>query len=179
MPKLAAGGYHTWNEDDIAQFEARHPIGTKARLAFALLLFSAQRRADVIKLGRGNIRGNAIELVQQKTGTPLLLPIHPTLAEIIAKTKVLGIATFLTTARGVAFTPIGFSGWFSDKVAEAGLSGLSGHGLRKSCVVRLAEAGCSASLIGAVTGHRTLGEIDRYVKAASQARMARDAMARI
>ena len=34
-PKLGSEGWHTWTEEEIAQFEAMHPIGSKARLAFA------------------------------------------------------------------------------------------------------------------------------------------------
>ena len=33
------------------RYEARHPIGTKARLAFDLLLYTGVRRSDVVKLG--------------------------------------------------------------------------------------------------------------------------------
>jgi integrase len=32
-------------------YEARHPIGTKARLAFDLLLYTGVRRSDVVRLG--------------------------------------------------------------------------------------------------------------------------------
>src|SRR6516164_7710942 len=31
---VKSDGFHTWNEDEIAQFEAHHPIGSKPRLAF-------------------------------------------------------------------------------------------------------------------------------------------------
>jgi hypothetical protein len=53
--KLAASksdGHHSWTEDEIVRFEARHAIGTRARLAFGLLLYTAQRRADVVGMGR-------------------------------------------------------------------------------------------------------------------------------
>jgi Phage integrase family len=61
----------------------------------------------------------------------------------------------------------------------AGLSKqCSAHGLRKAACRRLAEAGCSASEIAAISGHATLGEVQRYTKAADQARMARAAMER-
>jgi integrase len=43
-------GYHTWTTEEVRQFEARHPIGTKARLALALLLFTGQRRSDIVSL---------------------------------------------------------------------------------------------------------------------------------
>jgi integrase len=54
----------------------------------------------------------------------------------------------------------------------------SPHGLRKAACRRLAEAGCSANEIAAISGHATLSEVQRYTKAADQARMARNAMAR-
>ena len=41
-------GIHTWTESKIAQFEAHHPIGSKPRLALALLLYTVQRRGDVV-----------------------------------------------------------------------------------------------------------------------------------
>jgi hypothetical protein len=44
-------GHATWSEEHIARFEAHYAIGTKPRLAFALLLDTAQRRGDVIRMG--------------------------------------------------------------------------------------------------------------------------------
>ena len=64
-------GFRTWGEDEIAQFEAVHPIGTRARLAFALLLYTAQRRSDVIRMGRQHVRDGFITIRQEKTGAVL------------------------------------------------------------------------------------------------------------
>jgi integrase len=170
-------GFRTWNEDDIAAFEARHPIGTRERLALALLLCTAQRRGDVVRMGRQHIRNGAVEVTQQKTGTKLAVPIHPDLQGAIA-----GMAsnhlTFLTTSFGKPFTAAGFTNWFREACNAAGLpKGTSAHGLRKAAARRLAEAGCSANVIASITGHKSLNEIERYTKAADQARMARDGMA--
>jgi integrase len=44
-------GVLAWTEPDAVRYEARHPIGTKARLAFDLLLYTGVRRSDVVKLG--------------------------------------------------------------------------------------------------------------------------------
>ena len=41
-----------WTDAEIAEYEARHPIGSKARLALALLLYTGQRRSDVVTMGR-------------------------------------------------------------------------------------------------------------------------------
>jgi hypothetical protein len=46
LKPLKGDGYHTWTEAELQQFEARHPVGSKPRLALALLLYSAQRRSE-------------------------------------------------------------------------------------------------------------------------------------
>jgi hypothetical protein len=52
-PKVRpSDGHHTFNDEEIAQYEARHLIGSKARLAFALGLYTTQRGGDVVRLGR-------------------------------------------------------------------------------------------------------------------------------
>jgi integrase len=56
LPKHKSESHHAWTDAEISQFEVHHPIGTKARLAFALLLYTAQRRGDVIRMGPQHIR---------------------------------------------------------------------------------------------------------------------------
>ena len=73
------GSHHTWTDQELAAYEARWPLGTRERLAFALLLYTGQRVGDIVKLKRSDIIGGGIQLVQQKTGTPLAIPIHPAL----------------------------------------------------------------------------------------------------
>jgi integrase len=60
MPK--SDGHHTWTEDEIAQFEAHHPVGSKPRLALGLAIYTGQRRGDVIRLGRQHIRDGVLTL---------------------------------------------------------------------------------------------------------------------
>jgi integrase len=177
--RIKSDGYHTWNETEIAQFEARHPIGSKARLALALLLYTAQRRSDVVRIGPQHIRNGVVAIRQDKTGAHLDIPVHQDLAGIIAATPS-GHLSLLVTVHGKPFTRSGFSDWFRDRCKEAKLpKHCSAHGLRKAACRRLAEAGCSANQIAAITGHVTLNEVARYTKAADQARMARDGMAAI
>jgi integrase len=175
LAPVKSDGYRTWAEEDIAKFEATHPIGSRARLALALLLYTAQHRSDIVRLGRQHIRGAAIHLQQQKTGVVLAIPLHPDLAMVIGETKSEHL-TFLTTQSGKPFTPGSFANWFREMCSEAGLSGLSSHGLRKAACRRLAEAGCSANVIAAISGHTSLREVQRYTAAADQARMAKAAI---
>ena len=53
---VKSDGFHTWNEDEIAQFEAHHPIGSMPRLALALGLETGQAKQDVIAMGPQHIR---------------------------------------------------------------------------------------------------------------------------
>jgi integrase len=169
-------GWHTWSTAEIAQFLTRHPIDTRAGLALALLLYTGQRRGDVIRMGRQHVRAGFLQVRQAKTGAVLEIPLHPALQEILAAHPAEHL-TFLTTQAGKPFTAAGFTGWFRDRCREAGLPlGLSAHGLRKATCRRLAEAGCSANQIAAISGHTTLREVERYTKAANQKRMAAAAM---
>jgi integrase len=172
-PKFRSAGFYTWTEDDIAAFEAKHPVGSRARLAFALLLYTAQRRADVLHMGRQHVRNGLIHVRQSKTGAALAIPLHPELKAVLEAAPAEHL-TFLTTRDGRSFHPDGFSHWFKRKCQEAGLpSRASAHGLRKAACRRLAELGCSANVIAAISGHSTLREVARYTAAADQIRLAR------
>jgi len=178
LPRVRAGTICSWSEADIAAFEARWEPGTRERLAMALLLYTAARRGDMVGFGPQHIRNGVLAYRQQKTGRALEIPVHPELSAVLAASPK-GHLTFLTTVAGAAFTASGFGGLFRRWCNEAGLSHCSAHGLRKAQARRLAEAGCSAHEIAAITGHKTLAEVQRYADAASQSRMARSAMATV
>ncbi len=180
--KHRAKGYPTWSEAEIAQYEAHWPSGTRQRLALALLLYTAQRRSDVVRMGRQHVTGRTMRVRQMKTSTELEIPIHAALATEIAQVPQ-GQLVFLLTHEGPdakAFTAGGFYNRFVAWAQEAGVPpGRSPHGLRKACARRLAEAGATTHQIAAVTGHKNLAEVELYTRAANQKRMAVAGMARI
>ena len=165
-------GFPTWGDAEIAAFRGYHALGTRARLAFELVLCTVQRRGDVIRMGPQHVRNGLLHVRQEKTGERLDLPILPELRTALEAGPG-GHLTFLTTAHGKPFTAAGFGNWFREICDEAGLQGFSAHGLRKAGCRRLAEAGCTASEIAAWSGHRTLGEVARYTRAADQVALAR------
>ena len=59
------------------------------------------------------------------------------------------------------------------------MHGCSAHGLRKAAARRLAEAGCTAHEISAITGHASLREVARYTEAADRRKLAASAMAKV
>ena len=150
---------------------------------FALLLYTGQRRGDVVGLGRQDVAGDLLVIDQGKTDggeeAHLEIPVHPKLREIIEQTPTVGVKTFLVTHFGKPYTAPGFGNWFRELCDAAGCHGVSAHGLRKATARRLAEIGCSANQIAAITGHATLKEVQRYTSAADRKRMAREAMAKL
>lgn len=172
--KVDSKGFHTWTEEEIARFEATHAVGTRARLAFDLLLWTGQRGGDVRLMGPDLTKGGRLVLSQEKTDVDLSLPILKPLADSLL-TAPIGAATFLVTRSGEPFTRKGFGNWFRDQCDKAALPHCSAHGLRKSAARRLAEAGCSNQQIKAWTGHTTDSEVARYTAAASQVALSDDA----
>ena len=174
--KNRSTGFHSWTEDEITQFEAKHPIGTQARLALGLHLYTAQRRGDVVKMGRQHIRDGVLTLRQSKTGVEVEIPISPELAEIIDAVPKDRL-TFLVTERGKPFTAQGYGDRFREWCREAGLPEVCGsHGLRKAASRWLAERGCNVHEIMSITGHKTLKDIARYTAAFDRRQAAVSAM---
>jgi integrase len=97
-------GHHTWSEAEVLQFETFHPVGSKPRLALALGLYTAQRRGDVIRMGRQHIKNGVLSVMQEKTGARLAIPVHPELQAILDATPS-GQLTFLTTKTGKSYAP--------------------------------------------------------------------------
>ena len=175
-------GWHSWTEAEIGQFEAFHLIGSKPRLAMALMLYTAIRRSDAVRLGPQHLSNGKLTVRAQKTsrttGTTLEIPVHPALAEVLAKTPTTHL-TYLVTEYGQPFTVAGFGGWFRAACDQAGLPNCSAHGLRKSSCRRLAEAGCSEHEIAAISGHENLSEVRTYTRAAAQSKLAQSAISAV
>ncbi|MEM6539454.1 MAG: tyrosine-type recombinase/integrase [Pseudomonadota bacterium] len=176
--KLRTGstGYRTWTETEIEALYDRHPVGSRASLAFDLLIYTGQRRADVVRIGRQQVRDGALTTRQSKTGTEVEISVHPELRvslEALPKKKI----TFLLTEYGKPFAVAGLANWFRDRVSEAGIPrGLLAHGLRKAACRGLAEAECTAPQIMAISGDRNLKELQTYIEAADKLRWAREAI---
>jgi integrase len=171
-------GFRPWGEEQIQAFRALYPLGSRARLAFELLLGTVQRRADVVRMGPQHVRDGLLHVTQQKTGAELEIPVLPELQAALDATPS-GHLTFLTTKSGKPFSAAGFGEWFHGRCNEAGLQGFSAHGLRHTGCTRLADAGCTGHEIAAWSGHRTLREVSRYTQKADQRALARAAKTKL
>jgi integrase len=181
LPKHKGSSHHSWTDGEVARFQAHHAIGTGARLALELLLQTAQRRGDVIRMGPQHIRigpeGPELYVKQEKTGVELLIPVSPELQEALDAAPRTHL-TFLVTKTGRPFRGDDFSEQFRAWCDAAGLPRrCTAHGLRHASLARIANAGGDPHHIAAYSGHKSLRMIQHYTKAADQARLAREAMA--
>lgn len=178
MLRYRSQGFHTWTEAEVAAFERRWPVGTKERLAFDLLLYTAQRSGDVRQMTKQQVQGGRVTVRQEKTGQLVDISQHPQLKASLAARPSKHLI-LLTTEQGKPFTAKGFGNWISKAAERAEVPHCSAHGLRKAAARRLAEAGCSAHEIMAITGHQTLKEVERYTREAGRRDLADSAMKRI
>lgn len=172
-------GYHAWTPEEVQQFEKRHPIGTKARLALALLLFTGQRRSDITRFGRQHVRNGRLTFTQHKgrrhKPKQLTLPILPALQRIIDASPC-GDMTFLVNDLKRPFTDAGFGNKFRDWCNQAGLRHCSAHGLRKAGATIAANNGATTKQLMAIFGWSSSKMADLYTRGADQKRLAEDAM---
>ena len=175
--RYESDGHRTWSEEDIAAYRKRWKIGTTERLAMEVLLHTGLRRSDAVRIGWKHVVSGRIEIVAQKTGVDLSIPIRAELMSFIMKCPKDG-DTFISKSGGAARSEKAFSAYISEAAAKAGLpEGSSPHGLRKAACRRLAESGCSARQIMAITGHTDIREVERYCREAEQKLLADAAMA--
>ncbi|WP_031293265.1 tyrosine-type recombinase/integrase [Sphingobium sp. HDIP04] len=178
--KAKAGTFHTWTEEEIAQYRAHHDLGTKARLALELILWTAQRKGDAFLLGPADLENDRFGITQGKTGKAMRLSMAPQLrAAIDAMPPEKGDGPYLRTSYGKAFqSAASFGNWFRKQCNDAGLpKRCSAHGLRKAMMRRGAERGLSQQQLKSMSGHSRDEEVRVYTQAANQEVMNAEAVA--
>ena len=182
LEKYRLGTHHSWTDAELAQYERHWKLGTRERLAYALLLYTAQRGGDIAKMTRSDIVNGYIRVSQDKVRkgdtNELMIPIHPALARALKAGPVVGMQHLITDARG---RPLKALTALIERAARlAGLpSRCVAHGLRKAALRRLSEHQATTKEIAAMSGHRSLKEIERYTDHADQARLAQSAVAKL
>jgi integrase len=169
-------GHHPWESSECAKFEEFYPLGTRARLAYALLLQAGQSKCDVVRMGRQHIRGNMMSMRRQKTGVMFNIEVMPILRDAIDAMPASNHLTFLVTGQGNPFTAAGFGNHFRDLCDAAGLpKRCTSHGLRKAAATYLAERGATDHQLMAWFGWTSISQAQVYTKSANRRVMARGA----
>lgn len=177
--RSGSDGFHTWTIDEVETFENFYPIGTPARLAFALMMYLGVRRSDLVRLGPQHVRNGWITFVvfkgRNRERVELSLPILPPLQAVLDGTPC-GNLTFLVTSFGKPFTSNGFGNRMRKWCNDAGLPDCSSHGLRKAGATIAAENGATDHQLMAIFGWKTIKQAAHYTKKARQKKLARAAM---
>ncbi|WP_061849855.1 tyrosine-type recombinase/integrase [Bradyrhizobium sp. DOA1] len=175
---IKTDGFHIWTIDEVARFVEHHGLGSKAVLALALLLFTGQRRGDVIKMGPQHVKDGSMRLRRGKNGESGSIPVLPPLQAVIDASEI-GHLTYLVTAFGKPFSDAGIGNWFRDRCDEAGLPHCSAHGLRKAGATIAADLGASDEQLMALFGWRSRRQVSTYTRGANQKKLAHEAGSRI
>jgi site-specific recombinase XerD len=175
MPK--SKGHHTWTDDEIAQYRKHWPLGTQQRLVMEFALETTSRRGEVVRLGPQHIRNGRIKIERTHGSADVDIPLSPELkaaCDAMPKSHL----TYIVTAYGKPRSKCGLGNDFAKWATEAGLpTRCRLHGLKKGGMRRLAERGATAHMLMAVSGHKTLSEVQRYTEQANKLALADQAIA--
>lgn len=173
-PLKGGEGYAPWSWDVIEAAKAE--LRTDLWWAVALALYTGQRLGDCLAMKWSAIgQSGLISVVQDKTGKHLLIPIHRDLKAVLDTTPKRAV-TILTSTEGTPWR--GFQAtWGKHKPTLVRHHGLVFHGLRKSAVVMLLEAGCTTAEVASITG-QSFKMVEHYATKVNQEKLARSAILR-
>ena len=172
-------GFHTWSVEEVRQYEARHPSGSKARLMLHLGLYTGLRLDSLAILGRQHIRDGQLKIRPNKTkkssGVTVEIPVLSVLQQTIDESAV-GNLTFLITEKGKPFSTKGLGNKMREWCDQAKLFDCTAHGLRKAGATIAAENGATDEELMAIFGWTTKNQTTVYTKKARRKKMAAGAM---
>jgi integrase len=175
LPK--SKGHHTWTDAEIEQYRAYWALGTQQRLVMEFALEAVSRRCKVVRLGPQHAKNGRIKIERCHGSADVDIPITPELqAACDAMPK--GHLTYIVTSHGKPRSVAGLGNDFAKWATKAGLPKRRMHGLKKGGMRRLAEHGDTTHELMAISGHRTLSEVQRYTADADRNRLADTGMAK-
>jgi integrase len=180
QPSSKTKKHSSWPAAVIAQYEAHHPIGSKARLLFGLAKHTGAARVDLCRLGPQDIVDGEIIIIRKKTGVTATIPVEPELQQIIDATPLTGLSTFLVNSIGTPYKPNDLGIQFRKWCRAAGIpSQYTLHGLRHTVGDAIATAGGSLHMVAAYLAHRDVKTAAHYTQEADRKLLARAASARL
>lgn len=168
-------GFYTWTETDIKAFRQRWPLGTKARLAMELMLWTGARRGNAHLMKPPE--GGRIKAIAVKTGKPINVPVAPQLQAAIDAMPEGAIGeTLIVTDYGNPFSRAGFGNKMREWCDKAKLPECTSHGLRKALATRAANRRVSQQALKALGQWSQDKEVADYTENADRIQLAEDAL---
>jgi integrase len=167
-PKIK--GFQPWDEEDVAAYRHRWPMGTRQRVWLEVLIGTGLRRGDAVMLGRQHVRDGIATIKTEKTGTEVTVPISPELAEILSIGPT-GDLHFICNAFGKPFAKAAFGNAFAQACRMAGIK-RSAHGVRKYKATAAAYRGATEPELDAMFGWTGGRMAAHYTREANRRRLA-------
>lgn len=175
VPMRPGGSHPTWTREQVQTALAGLP--EHLRRVVLLAAYTGQRRGDLCALTWAAYDGDTLRMTQHKTSTPMVIAVHSALKRELDVWKPAATTlTILANSQGRPWVPDVLTDSLKRAVARLGLPRLNVHGLRSMFASALASQGASVHMIQAGTGHRTLGMVAHYTRAADQQRLNQDAI---
>ncbi len=177
-------GWRAWTLAERKKFEARWPVGTMPRAAYALALWTGARRSEVATQRWDDVDFDAKRITVRQikgTGKVLRLLMLPMLADALHEIP-RSTDTVISTEYGKSFSDKSLTGMMAHWTYLAGMgerSGCTFHGLRKTLGKYLAEEGATAKQAAGILGHDDLDHVELYSREAEQERLAVDGLNRL
>lgn len=158
-----------WTQDNIEAFI--HVAHIEIAFALVLAVETGQRQGDLLALTWGAYADGVLTVNASKTGVTVYVPVTNKLRgwfdRIKAHRESMGVnaITILADTKGLPWQEHSFRRNFRAARNKAGISELTFHDLRGTCVTNLADAGATHHEIASITGHslRSIGQIlDKY-----------------
>ncbi len=157
-------GHIPWSGEEIQQYRNYWRLGTQQRLVLEFALEALSRRCEVVRLGPQHVKDGRIRIERAKGSADVDIQLTPELAaaiEAMPKEQMVYVTTDTGKPRSVTGLGQNFAKW----ATQAGLPKRCRlHGLKKSGMIRLVEAGATAHELMAVSGHRSLEEAQHYTE---------------
>lgn len=193
--KYPLGEWQPWPQSVLEDMLVN--AGPEPGLAVGLGYYTGQRLGDIARLEWGNwlnyhdlticlaehTEDTALIFHQHKTNNTMVIPVAKPLNALLRKYLAIESASpkpihqktpiFTEQSPGYIYRLV------QAELKRRGHLRYPFHGLRKNCMNRLAECGCTDAEIMAVTGHKTRAMVTHYTKAAEQKKRAMAAIAKM
>jgi len=187
-------GRPAWTDKQVAAFEARWPVGTEARLAFAFARYAMLRRSDIRQMGPAVFASPGRMIwTEAKNGSSTMpgkkapkpkhrdIPQHPELMKVVARYRWTNRPYYIggRADPSAMINHDSFGRLWKEWLTAAGLPTTLGvHGVRKWCARRLLASGeCTKADIQKMGGWSKMDMVDLYTKGIDEEPMIRRAQA--
>lgn len=173
LPK--AKPYPKWPQKYLDRFEAHHPVGSRARTAFAMARYFGTRAGDVAVIGWDQLRSH--RYIDEDTGLPVVVPmiefwtskgakndgnshvsilVRPEMEEVLNALDRSKGGTILKTRTGTPYSEDSLQLRMAKWCEEAGVPpGFTLHGLRRTFASELAVGKADLFTIQKLMGHKS------------------------